>query len=134
LACPHEQGLRKNNRVENSHQAVRRRERKMQRSNRPGLRSSSLASMPPSTTRSIFNATSSSDRHCAPSERKRGRNGRRPSSLHNPNCSSPALRPSLVTVTRPYSRLRHAGPPREQLLRRLHPLGPLRLRPSRHVT
>src|SRR5271169_6985339 len=31
LACPREQGLRKNNRVENSHQAVRRRERKMQR-------------------------------------------------------------------------------------------------------
>jgi putative transposase len=31
LTCPHEQGLRKNNRVENSHQAVRRRERKMQR-------------------------------------------------------------------------------------------------------
>jgi putative transposase len=31
LTCPHEQGLRKNNRAENSHQAVRRRERKMQR-------------------------------------------------------------------------------------------------------
>jgi putative transposase len=31
LTCLHEQGLRKNNRVENSHQAVRRRERKMQR-------------------------------------------------------------------------------------------------------
>jgi transposase-like protein len=31
MTCPHEQGLRKNNRVENSHQAVRRRERKMQR-------------------------------------------------------------------------------------------------------
>src|ERR1700719_1604939 len=30
LACPHEQGLRKNNRAENSHQAVRRRERKLQ--------------------------------------------------------------------------------------------------------
>jgi putative transposase len=30
LTCPHEQGLRKNNRAENSHQAVRRRERKMQ--------------------------------------------------------------------------------------------------------
>src|ERR1700736_1187730 len=29
--CPHQQGLRKNNRTENSHQAVRRRERKMQR-------------------------------------------------------------------------------------------------------
>jgi len=31
LTCPHEQRLRKNNRAENSHQAVRRRERKMQR-------------------------------------------------------------------------------------------------------
>ena len=31
LNCPHEQGLRKNNRAENSHQAVRRRERKLQR-------------------------------------------------------------------------------------------------------
>src|SRR4051795_12622458 len=31
LICPHEQGLRKINRAENSHQAVRRRERKMQR-------------------------------------------------------------------------------------------------------
>ena len=31
LTCPHEQGLRKNNRAENSHQAVPRRERKMQR-------------------------------------------------------------------------------------------------------
>src|SRR5215472_3938151 len=31
LSCPHEQGLRKNNRAENSHQVVRRRERKMRR-------------------------------------------------------------------------------------------------------
>jgi len=31
LTCPHEQGLRKNNRAENSHQPVRQRERKMQR-------------------------------------------------------------------------------------------------------
>src|ERR1700731_1975921 len=31
LTCPHEQGLRRNNRAENSHQVVRRRERKMQR-------------------------------------------------------------------------------------------------------
>jgi transposase-like protein len=30
-ASPHEQGFRKNNRAENSHQPVRRRERKMQR-------------------------------------------------------------------------------------------------------
>ena len=31
LSCPHRQGLRANNRAENSHQPVRRRERKMQR-------------------------------------------------------------------------------------------------------
>jgi putative transposase len=31
LTCPHQQGLRANNRAENSHQTVRRRERKMQR-------------------------------------------------------------------------------------------------------
>jgi transposase-like protein len=31
LTSPHEHGLRKNNRAENSHQPVRRRERKMQR-------------------------------------------------------------------------------------------------------
>jgi transposase-like protein len=31
LTCPHEQGLRRNNRAENSHQPVRRREHKMQR-------------------------------------------------------------------------------------------------------
>jgi transposase-like protein len=31
LTCPHEQRLRKNNRAENSHQAARRRERKMLR-------------------------------------------------------------------------------------------------------
>src|SRR5260370_36305109 len=30
LTCPHEQGLRKNNRAENSHQPVRPRKRKMQ--------------------------------------------------------------------------------------------------------
>jgi len=31
LTCTHEQGLRMNNRAENSHQMVRRRERKLQR-------------------------------------------------------------------------------------------------------
>jgi IS1 family transposase len=35
LSARHEQGLRKNNRAKNSHQPTRRRERKMQRSNRP---------------------------------------------------------------------------------------------------
>ena len=36
LSSRHEQGLRKNNRAENSHQPVRRRERKMQRFKSPG--------------------------------------------------------------------------------------------------
>jgi putative transposase len=36
LTCPHQQRLRANNRAENSHQAVRRRERKMQRFKSPG--------------------------------------------------------------------------------------------------
>ena len=36
LRAHHEQGLRKNNRAENSHQPVRRRERKMQRFKSPG--------------------------------------------------------------------------------------------------
>src|SRR3954462_12626125 len=36
LAARHEQGLRKNNRAENSHQPVRRRERTMQRLKSPG--------------------------------------------------------------------------------------------------
>ena len=36
LRARHEQGLRKNNRAENSHQPVRRRERKMQRFKSPG--------------------------------------------------------------------------------------------------
>ena len=36
LSARHEQGLRKNNRAENSHQPVRRRERKLQRFKSPG--------------------------------------------------------------------------------------------------
>src|SRR3954468_7665163 len=36
LSCRHEQGLRKNNRAENSHQPVRRRERKQQGFKSPG--------------------------------------------------------------------------------------------------
>jgi transposase-like protein len=36
LSCRHERGLRKNNRAETSHQAVKRRERKQQRFKSPG--------------------------------------------------------------------------------------------------
>src|SRR5260221_6676931 len=53
-----EQGLRANNRAENSHQPVRRRERKMQGFKSPQLSALSLSTLP-STTSSTSNDTSS---------------------------------------------------------------------------
>ena len=57
LACPHDHGLRKNNRAENSHQIVRRRERKMQRfkSSRSASRNSNgaVAGPPASLSRRV---------------------------------------------------------------------------------
>ena len=76
LTCRHEQGLRKNNRVENSHQAVRRRERKLQRfkSARSAQRSSACTVR--FTTPSTFNVISSPDPHC-------GQSGKMPSQRHD---------------------------------------------------
>ena len=54
LSCHHEQGLRQNNRAENSHQVVRRRERKVQRFKSPGSAQRFLRCMPLSTTHSTF--------------------------------------------------------------------------------
>src|SRR3979490_1689927 len=51
LTCPHEQGLRKNNRAENSHQVVRCRERKMPRFKSARSAQRSSVSMPPPITR-----------------------------------------------------------------------------------
>jgi putative transposase len=86
LTGPHEQGLRRNNRAENSHQPVRRRERKVQRFKSAGSAQRFL-SMPRSTTPSTFSATSSPDRHCANSEPRLPRSGtvqsRRPDILAN---------------------------------------------------
>ena len=56
LSVRHEQGLRKNNRAENSHLPVRRRERKMQCSNRPDRRNGSCPFTPPSRT--LFDTSS----------------------------------------------------------------------------
>jgi putative transposase len=70
LTCPHQQGLRNNNRAENSHQAVRRRERKLQRFKSARSAQRFSACTPPFTTPSTFNATWSLDLHCGSSEPK----------------------------------------------------------------
>ncbi len=56
LTAVHDQGLRANNRAENSHQPVRRRERKQQRSSRRGRLNGSCRSTLPSTTPPTSNA------------------------------------------------------------------------------
>jgi transposase-like protein len=82
LTCPHEQGLRKNNRAENSHQVVRRRERKMQQFKSARSAQRFLSIHAAVTTRSICNDTSSPDPRCGPSEPKRRRSGKMPSQHH----------------------------------------------------
>jgi transposase-like protein len=57
LSARHEQGLHKNNRAENSHQPVRRRERKQQRFKSPGSAQRFSRCTRRSTTRPMFNAT-----------------------------------------------------------------------------
>ncbi len=57
LAARHEQGLRKNNRAEASHQPLRRRERKMLRFKSPAPPSASCPCTPPPTTLSTSSAT-----------------------------------------------------------------------------
>jgi putative transposase len=58
LSARHEQGLRKNNRAENSHQPTRRRERRCSGSNRPDQPNASCPFTPPFTTRSTSNVIS----------------------------------------------------------------------------
>jgi transposase-like protein len=80
LTCRHEQGLRKNNRAENSHQVVRlAASAKCNGSSQLDQPSASSASTPPSITHSICNATSSPGPRCGPSEPKRWRSGKMPS-------------------------------------------------------
>ena len=75
LTCPHEQGLRMNNRAENSHQVVRRREHKCSGSSHLAPPSASSACMPRFTTPSTFNAISSRARRSGSSEPRRRING-----------------------------------------------------------
>jgi transposase-like protein len=75
LSCHHEQGLRQNNRAENSHQVVRRRERKLQCFKSPGSASASSACMPLSTTHSTCSGILSLAQLSGCSDQMRLRNG-----------------------------------------------------------
>jgi transposase-like protein len=74
LTARYEDSLRRNNRAENSHLPVRRRERKMQRFKSPGSAQGFRPFMPQSTTRSTSNAISFPAIRSALSEEKRFRN------------------------------------------------------------
>ena len=62
LTAEHDRGLRANNRAENSHQPIRRRERKLQRFKSPGSANVSSPSMPPHSTHSPINVICCADR------------------------------------------------------------------------
>ena len=76
LTCPHDQGLRRNNRAENSHQVVDDVSARCNDSNQLDPLSASSASMPLSTIPSIFSAISSPDPPCGNSEPTLPQNGR----------------------------------------------------------
>jgi hypothetical protein len=87
LSARHEQGLQQNNRAENSHLPVRRRERKMQRFKSPGSAQRFLSIH--TVVHNSFNAILFPATPSAPSEAKRSKIGRqRP---------LPELEPSLLT-------------------------------------
>jgi len=75
LSARHEQGLRKNNRADNSHQPTRRCERKMQRFKSPDQPNASCLFTPRSTTYSTSSAISHPAARSASSETKRSRRG-----------------------------------------------------------
>ena len=91
LSALHEQGLRRNNRAENSHQATRRRERKMKRFKSPG--SAQLFLSVHAAVQNTFNVQRAISRPAAPfasSETKRSGRGEQPlPSEFNPSFHSP---------------------------------------------
>src|SRR5689334_16968765 len=98
LSARHDQGLRANNRAENSHQPTRRRERKMQRFKSPGSAQRFLFT-PPSKTLSTSSAISHPAAHSASSEKKLSGRGerRQPHELELGRADFP--RPIQVHVT-----------------------------------
>ena len=95
----HEQGLRKNKRAENSHQSMRRRERKMQRFRSPGSAQRFLSILAASTTPSTSSAISHPAARSAPCERKLSRRG------------EPPLRPGGSAPSKPRAALIQVGVP-----------------------
>jgi putative transposase len=82
LTCPHEQGLRKNNRAENSHQWCDDESARCGGSNRLDRPSSSSAYMPSSTIPSISSAILPRDRRLGSSEPKPPTTGKSQSRRH----------------------------------------------------
>ncbi len=75
LSCHHEQGLRQNNRAENSHQVVRRRERKLQRFKSPGSAQRFLSMHAAVHNTSTFSGILSLAQRSGSSDQMRLRNG-----------------------------------------------------------
>jgi IS1 family transposase len=110
LSARHEQGLRANNRAENSHQPTRRRERKMQRFKSPGSAQRSCPFTPPSKTPSTSSAISHPAAPSASSEARhfgRGELRRRHEQRHEPRLGLPDFASLIqVRVTAPPSSIR----------------------------
>jgi DDE superfamily endonuclease len=106
LSARHEQGLRMNNRAENSHQPTRRRERKMQRFKSPGSAQRSCLFTPPSKTRSTSSAISPPAARSASSETKRSGRGEPPPRPEVQQTFQAKRRRDQVGVTAPPRRIR----------------------------
>jgi putative transposase len=102
LSARHEQGLRMNNRAENSHHRLADASARCSGSNRPDQPNASCPFTPPSTTLSTFNAISHPAARSGPSERKLSGRGelRQPHELELGRPDFP--RPIRAHVTEPF--------------------------------
>jgi hypothetical protein len=102
LTCPHERGLRKNNRAENSHQSCGDESAKCSDSSRLDPPSVFSTSIPPSTTPSTINDISSLGRPFGFSEPKQSPGARCSCRRMKQGSISPTLCTPPVTVTMPW--------------------------------
>jgi putative transposase len=119
LSARHEQGLRMNNRAENSHHRLADASARCSGSNRPDQPNASCPFTPPSTTLSTFNAISHPAARSGPSERKLSAPGEPPLRPESESGFPIFVRPNSVRVTAPFNQLRRAArPPFPQRARR----------------